>query len=74
MTRIELQERLMELPVEERLELAQTLWDSAAPRPEPPVLTEGQKAVLEARRAAFVSDPSASSPWEEAKDRILARL
>ena len=59
MTRSELQEKLMELPLEERLDIAQTLWDSAAPRPEPPTLTEEQKALLEQRRAAFLANPDA---------------
>jgi len=53
MTRAELQEELMELPLEERLDIAQTLWDSVVPEPEI-VLTDEQKALLEKRRAAFV--------------------
>ncbi len=74
MTRAELQEELMELPLEERLDIAQTLWDSAVPQPEPPVLTDEQKALLEKRRAAFLADPDACRSWEEVKARILARL
>ena len=74
MTRVELQRQLMELPLEERLDLAQTLWDSAAPPPEPPALTDEQKAVLEQRRAAFLADPDSCSSWEEIKARILAQL
>jgi len=74
MTRVELQEQLMELPLEERLDIAQILWDSASPPLEPPTLTDEQKAVLEKRRAAFLADPDACSSWEEAKARILARL
>jgi hypothetical protein len=34
MIRAELQEELMALPLEERLEIAQNLWDSAVPQPE----------------------------------------
>ncbi len=74
MTRAQLQEKLMELPVDERLEIAQRLWDSAAPQPEVPVLTEEQKPLLAARRAAFLADPGSFRSWEEVKARILARL
>ncbi len=74
MTRAELQQKLMELPVDERLDIAQTLWDSATPQPEIPALTDEQKALLSERRAAFLADPAACHPWEEVKARILARL
>lgn len=73
MTRAELQEELMELPLEERLDIAQALWDSAVPEPEV-VLTDEQKGILEKRRAAFLADPDACSSWEDVKARILARL
>ncbi len=74
MTKAELQNKLMELPVHERLDIAQDLWDSATPHPEPPVLTDEQKAILEKRRAAFLADPDACSSWEDVKARILTRL
>ena len=73
MTRSELQKELLELPLEERLELAQTLWDSAVPEPEI-VLTEAQKTLLEKRRTAFLADPEACRSWDDVKARILARL
>ena len=73
MTRAELRQELLGLPLDERLDLAQTLWDSAVPQPEI-VLTEEQKDLLERRRAAFLADPEACRPWEEVKARILARL
>ena len=73
MTRAELQEELLELSLEERMDIAQTLWDSVVPQPEI-VLADEQKALLEKRRAAFLADPSASGSWEDVKARILARL
>ena len=73
MTRAELQDQLMELPLEERLDIAQRLWDSAVPQPEI-VLTDEQKALLEKRRAAFLANPDACHSWEDVKARILARL
>jgi putative addiction module component (TIGR02574 family) len=73
MTRAELQEELLGLPLEERLDIAQALWDSAVPQPEI-VLTDEQKALLEKRRAEFLADPDGCDSWEEVKARILARL
>ncbi|HEX9732999.1 MAG TPA: addiction module protein [Thermoanaerobaculia bacterium] len=63
----------MELPLEDRLEIAQSLWDSAVPQPEIE-LTDEQKALLEGRRAAFLADPGACDSWEVVKARILAKL
>lgn len=73
MTRAELQEELLELPLEERLEIAQTLWDSAVPQLEI-VLTDEQKTLLEKRRASFMANPDACRSWEDVKARILAQL
>ena len=64
MTRAELQQELMELPLEERLDIAQTLWDSVVPQPEI-VLTDEQKALLEKRRASFLADLGACRSWED---------
>ena len=73
MTRTELQEKLLGLPLEERLDLAQALWDSAVPEPQI-VLTDEQKDLLERRRAAFLEDPDGCHSWDDVKARILARL
>lgn len=73
MTRTELQEELLELPLEERMDIAQALWDSVVPQPEI-ALADEEKALLEKRRAAFLADPDAASSWEDVKARILARL
>ena len=37
-------------------------------------LTVNEKALLEARLAAYVKDPDAGSRWEEVEGRIQARL
>jgi len=73
MTRFELQEKMLGLPLEERLDLAQALWDSVVPEPEI-VLTDEQKALWEKRRAAFLADPDACQSWDDVKARILARI
>ena len=37
-------------------------------------LTEHEKALLEARLAAYAKDPDAGSTWEEVEGRIRARF
>lgn len=37
-------------------------------------LTDAEKALLEARLAAYEKDPDAGSSWEDVEARILARL
>jgi len=37
-------------------------------------LTDAEKALLDARLAAYAKDPEAGSSWEEVEGRIRARL
>jgi putative addiction module component (TIGR02574 family) len=71
MTRVEIFEAALELPVEEQLRLAQRLWDNVSPPPSVELSPE-QRQMLETRRAEAESDPEAGVPWEEVKARILA--
>jgi putative addiction module component (TIGR02574 family) len=69
MTMADLTRAALELSVDEQLDLAQTLWDHAAPPMEatiPPELRD----LLEARLQEAERNPEAGVPWEEA----LARL
>jgi putative addiction module component (TIGR02574 family) len=61
------------LSVEDRLALAQVLWDSASEEVEQEPLTEGQRKELERRLADSIARPDAVTPWEEIKARALAR-
>ena len=63
---------LMELTAEERIQLAEDLWDSIAPEEMPP-LTETQMAELDRRLAEHEKDPGRASPWEEVRARLWAR-
>ena len=64
--------KVLELPVDERIELVQQIWDSIAEVPEAVRLTDAQKRELERRLKAYESDPSAGSPWAEVRERLLA--
>jgi putative addiction module component (TIGR02574 family) len=64
---------VLALPVDERLKLVETIWDSIAELPEALQLTQAQEAELDRRLDAFRRDPTAGSPWPEVKARILKR-
>jgi len=64
---------LLELPVPERAELAQAIWDSIAELPESVPLTDREREELDRRLAAYLKDPHQGAPWAEVKARILGR-
>jgi putative addiction module component (TIGR02574 family) len=57
-----------ELPLSEKLQLVEDLWDSISPD-QIPVL-DWQKAELAQRKAAYAQNPDSGSSWEDVKDRI----
>ncbi|HEX4646625.1 MAG TPA: addiction module protein [Verrucomicrobiae bacterium] len=61
---------LRALPLAERLQLVEDLWDSIAEDqdslPDHPALVEE----LRARKARFLANPSSGIPWEKAKAGI----
>lgn len=63
---------VMDLSVAERIELVEDMWDSIAEVPESLELTDSQRRLLDERLAAYHKDPSAGSPWDEVKKRIVS--
>ena len=61
------------LSVEDRIALAQAIWDSVAEEVEGAPLSEAQRSELERRLADSIARPDAVTPWEEVKARALAR-
>jgi putative addiction module component (TIGR02574 family) len=61
------------LSVEDRIALAQALWDSVAQEVEKMPLPEAQRKELERRLADSIARPDAVTPWEVIKARALAR-
>jgi putative addiction module component (TIGR02574 family) len=57
---------------EVRLKLARLDGDEWLDADDP--LTDAEKALLDARLAAYEKDPDAGSSWEEVEARIRARL
>ena len=60
------------LPVSERIQLVEDIWDSIAE--ETPValqLSAADKVELQRRLAAHQADPSSSIPWEEVRAALF---
>jgi putative addiction module component (TIGR02574 family) len=64
---------LDQLSIDDRLAVAETLWESVAREVEAAPLTPVQRAGLERRLADSLARPEAVTPWEEVKARALAR-
>ena len=63
-------EELQRLPLAERLDLVEELWDSIARESEQLTLTQAQIEELDRRLADYEQDPEQGVPWEEVRDRI----
>jgi putative addiction module component (TIGR02574 family) len=74
MTR-ELREALFRLPLAERLELVEALWDSIALEceQEPHPLDEEQRRDLDRRLAEADADPTGGASWEDVRERVRHR-
>jgi putative addiction module component (TIGR02574 family) len=66
-------DELMQLPANERAEIALELWDSVDENDLPP-LTPEQMDEIDRRIAEHERDPSRAIPWEEVRDRLRARF
>jgi len=68
-----LKDELFALPVEERIQLVEELWDSVARDAGAVPTTDAQKRELDRRLAAYDADPRAGIDWAELKARLLDR-
>lgn len=62
------------LTTEDRLDLAEAIWDSVEADIERSPLTEAQRRELERRLADSIARPDAVTPWEVVKEQALARV
>jgi putative addiction module component (TIGR02574 family) len=62
-----------ELPVVERVMLAQAICDSGSELPEPLPLFEAEREKIDRRLEVYRRNPEAASPWPEVKERIVRR-
>ncbi len=66
--------KLLELPLPERFELAQVLWGSIETEWDSLPVTDHERRLLDESLDAGYRDPSAGTPWPEAKAELLREL
>lgn len=62
---------ILELPVPERLQLLEAIWDSLVEVPEAIPISDDLKVELDRRLEAYYSDRSSARPWDEIKDELF---
>jgi putative addiction module component (TIGR02574 family) len=62
------------LSAEERLALAEAIWNSVVEELERASIPDAQRKELERRLADSIARPDAVTPWEVIKARALARV
>lgn len=62
------------LPLEERIKLAQDLWESIGENGSDPDLTPEQVAELDRRLAEFEKNPREGIPWEQVEADLNKRF
>ena len=65
---------LHRLSMEDRLAVAEAIWESVATEAIESPLSVNQKSELERRLADSIARPEAVTPWETIKERALARV
>ena len=65
--------QVFELPLSEKLQLLEDLWDSIAQVPEQLPVLDWQKEELAKRKTAYLQNPDSGTSWEAAKERIRTR-
>ena len=67
-------EDLKQLPVSEKIQLVEDLWDSIAAETSPIGLSPQHIAELDYRLDALEKNPSHGTPWSTVREKILASL
>jgi putative addiction module component (TIGR02574 family) len=70
----QLLDQARKLDIGEQIDLVEAIWDGIASRGEIPPLTDAQKAELDRRLAAHLSNPDDVIPWNEVKAAVLAKI
>lgn len=61
---------ILELPVQERIQLVEVIWESIAAFPHAIEVSPELKIELEARLADFDKDPEAGYSWDQVKTHL----
>jgi putative addiction module component (TIGR02574 family) len=63
-----------ELPVEDKVEYVEALWDRIAARPENVPVPEWHQQLVSDRLAEYRNEPKAGRSWRESRDDLLRDL
>ena len=66
-------EDLKSLPLQQRIQLVEDLWDSIAAELEKQPVSEELKAEMNRRREEYLRNPSSAVDWEEIRRRLEKR-
>lgn len=61
---------ILELPVQERINLVELIWDSVAAVPEAVEVSPALKAELDVRLKEFQENPEAGYSWDQVKSHL----
>ncbi|NOV31791.1 addiction module protein [Methylomonas sp. ZR1] len=61
---------ILELPLQERIQLVELIWDSVAAVPEAVEVSPELKAELERRMTEFEWNPESGYSWDQVKSRL----
>ncbi|MCB1674734.1 MAG: addiction module protein [Halioglobus sp.] len=73
-TKIEIPQEFRDLPMRERIEYVQGLWDYIAESPQELPVPDSHKTILDERLDAFEASPDQGRPWSEVREEMLHRL
>jgi putative addiction module component (TIGR02574 family) len=65
---------VLELPLQERLQLVEDIWDTIADAPHALDLTEEDKRIIDERLKARTRDAKAGAPWADVYADVYARV
>ena len=66
-------QEILKLPVAERIEIVEAIWDSIAASPESLPVTESQRRELDRRLAEYRANPGLGRTWEEIRESLDKR-
>lgn len=61
------------LPIPERIQLVEDIWDTIAAEAQSIELTEDEKRIIDERLEAYHRNHDLGSPWKDVYKRILSR-
>lgn len=62
---------LLELPVDQRVQLVEAIWDSLVEIPDAVPISDAVREELDRRLAAYYEDPSSARPLGEIKEELF---